>query len=168
MAYTARILAELYQSDSHFLIKPKVVFNTSLIDASLYDFFRRIRGHTREFSYLNEEVRNRIRKVKIDNVNCFKNHISKFRHYELLGKSHDLYESLYTLNNLRNRIHIQNENNSFEADEQKVFTRDRLVLSEKCAEYVLTFLSQNYPRTNDWVGDIELPWDSHFGDQLVW
>ena len=81
MAYTARVLGELYQSESRFLVKPKIVFNTSLIDASLYDFFRRIRGHTKEFSYLDDEVRNRIRKIKIEKVNCFKNHISKFRHY---------------------------------------------------------------------------------------
>lgn len=168
MSYTARVLKELYLSENRFLVKPKVVFNTSLIDAALYDFFRRIRGHTKEFSYLDDDVRDKIRKINIEKVRDFKSHIYKFRHHQLLGGSHDLYESLYSLNMLRNRVHIQNEKGSFEADERHAFTQERLILSEKCTEFVLCFLSKNYPRKSDFVGGIELPWDPHFDSELIW
>ena len=168
MAYTASILKELYQSESRFLVKPKVVFNTSLIDAALYDFFRRIRGHTIEFAYLDDKVRENIRKINVEKVRSFKSHINKFRDYQLLGNSHDLYESLYSLNNLRNRVHIQNEKGLFEADERHAFTHEKLQLSEKCTEFVLCFLSQNYPRNSDFIGGIELPWEPHFNGDLIW
>lgn len=171
MAYNADVLAELYQSSSDMLIKPKVVFNTSLIDAALYDFFRRVVEHTAEFQYLSQSTRRAIRETKLRKLDSFEKHINKFRHYQILGKDESLYQALHDLRTLRNRIHIQNEKGKLSnatLDEPRAFQKAQLELSEKCAEYVLRFLSTRYPRKDDYVHGIRLPWEPHFPGELKW
>ena len=167
MVYTSEILEELYLNNKELLIKPKVLLNTSLIDAALYDFLRRIREHRREFQYLDVNTRQKIRRMNIDKVRGLKQHITKFRHYSLLGKSPYVYDQLSALNALRNRVHIQNEDSSFEADERAAFSKAWLLHSEKCTEYVLRYLSTKYPRNKRHVKDINLPWCAHFNDDLT-
>ena len=161
LVYTAKVLQRLYLDDSALLIKPKIIQNASLVEAVLYDFFRRIRRHTKEFKYLDSNTRANIRRTKLKNVKDFKSYINKFRHYHLLGKCPDLYESLHTLRELRNRIHVQN------GYDGETFTKYKLILSEKCTEYVLRYLSTEYPRGRKYVQDINLPWCAHFNDDLT-
>ncbi len=167
--YNASVICELYKNSNDFLIKPKVVFNTALIDAALYDVFRRIKKHTKEFNYLPPKTQNKIRACDIEKVQTFKDHLNKFRHHKILGNYPTLYESLNELNTHRNRIHIQNKNRTLYADEEDVFGSYALQISEKCAEYVLTYISVTYPRPEDYVGGIKLPWNRHFDPaNLVW
>ena len=167
LVYTAKVLQQLYLDDSALLIKPKVIQNASLVEAVLYDFFRRICDHTSEFNYLDSKTLAEIRSTKPENIANFESHINKFGHYQLLGKCSDLYKDLHTLRKLRNRIHVQNEKGVFDPDDGKTFTKDKLILSEKCAEYVLRYLSTKYPRNKKHVKDINLPWCAHFNDDLT-
>lgn len=172
ITYNAGIICDLYDAAKRIggacLYKPKIVFNVSLIDAAFYDFIYRIQKQAIEFTYLDADTREKIRQLDRSKLNTFKSHINKFRHYNLLGKNQELYDEINELNTLRNRIHIQNEKGVFHKDDADAFTEEKLVQSERCTEFVLKFLSLNYPRIPKCVKDIELPWADHFDDKMKW
>jgi hypothetical protein len=171
LRFNAKIVSDLYKASAHFntttLYKPKIVFNVALIEGAFYDFVRRVRAHTREFRYLDEDTRDKIRQLNLNKMNGFQKYIRKFEEWQIIVPD-DIYVQLAELNKLRNRVHIQNENGAFEADDARAFTRSRLIQSEKCAEYCLKYLAKNYPRSHDFIGGIELPWKGHFDDHLRW
>lgn len=171
LRYNARIVRDLYLASAHLntttLYKPKIVFNVALIEGAFYDFVRRVRTHTREFQYLDDATREKIRQLNLNKMNGFQKYIRKFEEWQIISPD-EIYQQLTELNKLRNRVHIQNENGAFEPDDARAFTLNRLVQSERCAEYCLKYLAKHYPRSNDFIGGIELPWRSHFGSSLSW
>jgi hypothetical protein len=172
ISYNARIVCDLYSATeaigSKRLFKPKIVFNVSLIDAVFYDFIRRVRSHSAEFKYLDDDTRKKLRDIDISKLDTFKKHLNKFRHYKLIGNHPSLYDEIDELNKLRNRVHIQNEKGVFQKDDAAAFTTKRLRQAERCTEFVLKYVSVNYPRKDDYVGGIELPWQEHFDKKMKW
>ena len=162
LVYNASILNELYKSGEELLIKPKLIISTSLIEAAMYDFLRRIREHTIEFKYLADTTRRKIREIKPEKLKTLKQHIFKFREFKLIGENRKYYDDLEKLIELRNRVHLQNEKGLRPKDDRDVFNSEKLRLSEKCTEYVLRYLSVCYPRHDDYVGGVRLPWSPHY------
>lgn len=165
ICYNMGVVTKLYKTADarELLIKPKFVQNVSIIEALMIDFVRRVKMHTREFQYFDEKTRVALRNLKSDQQGWnFKESINKFRHYNLLGRNENLYQNLLELRELRNRIHIQNTHGG--QNESDVWTRRELERSEVCTEFVLKYLSQNFPRplTNDFVGGLTMPWKPHF------
>ena len=151
--------------------KPIILLNTCVIESLMIDFVRRVKIHTREFTYLDEPKRKAIRGFDSDKKHWnFDSSINKFRHYQLLGNSEDFYRSLKHLKELRNRIHIHNT--VFDPDECNVWKPKALHASEACLEYTARYLSHHYPRriVGDFVGGFTLPWAPHFadGEDLKW
>ncbi|MER9530172.1 hypothetical protein NKI89_10240 [Mesorhizobium sp. M0309] len=145
-----------------YLQKPLIVLNVSIIEAILYDFHRRIKWNTREgVNGLPILVISYIRGKQIDKLETL---IASARKHDLFGTSpSDFYDDLDELRRIRNRTHIQNEKNDFEADDSHAFSEARLVLSERAMEFVMQTLEDNYPRAvNVHTSAFELPWDSYF------
>lgn len=79
----------------------------------------------------------------------------------------NVYDHLGKLVTLRNRIHIQNENQNLERDEKDAFTVPRRVEAEKMVELLTKRLGTLYPRPphivmSQFIEDFELPWRAHF------
>src|SRR5262249_16202573 len=75
------------------------------------------------------------------------------------------YDVLDELRRLRNRIHIQNTKNDFEADEYNAFTIARKTKAEQALEKTMKTLAANHPRpvhTQGYVPDFSLPWAGHY------
>lgn len=176
--FNAQIISDLYAAsellDYDFfeedrLIKPKVIFNFSLIDAVLYDFHNRVYSHTSEFNYLDEHIVMEIRAMDSQHVRAMttSKRIRWFESHCLLGKNNRIYQDLKKLLGLRNRIHIQNRFQTGNNSDQIAFSSNVLKSSEKCTEFVLKYLSANYPRKYDYVKGIQLPWKPYFSEKLI-
>jgi hypothetical protein len=108
-------------------------------------------------------VRAYVRGKKIDKLDHY---ISSAKKHSLLGPpTESIYDDLEQLRKLRNRIHIQNEKNHFEANDSQAFSMDRQVNAEKTLESLLKTTSAKHPRqvnAQGHVSDFQLPWDAHF------
>ncbi|UVK39039.1 hypothetical protein LHFGNBLO_000353 [Mesorhizobium sp. AR10] len=145
-----------------FLQKPLIVFNVSMIEALLYDFHKRIKWNTREgVAGLPMVVIDYIRRKQIDKLETL---IASSKKHDLFGTAGStFYDDLDQLRRIRNRMHIQNEKNDFEADDHKAFSEDRLILSERALEWVILTLEDKYSRPeNTYTAAFELPWDTYF------
>lgn len=167
IAYNCDVLCTLYrlraegdaQTRRH-LQKPITILNVSIIDAVLYDFYGRVKNHTREgVANIAAAVIAEWRGTTIDRLDRY---ITQAKKHDLFGEPEQFYEDLHTLRKLRNRIHIQNEKNNFEPDECAAFTEARMVQSERAVEKVLTYMAANHARNHDYVAQFHLPWDRHF------
>ena len=152
-------------------IKPIVIINASITEALMIDFVRRVKIHTKEFTYLDEKIRSQVRNLKSDKEKFdFKTSINKFRHYNLLGAPNNFYECLQFLREIRNKVHIQST--FYRTNENEAWTKDVLTISELCVEYTLRYLSLNYPRPlkEDFVGGLSIAWNPHFSENsnIVW
>ena len=168
--FNTELLCDLYRlTDSQSEIsfrKAKIIFNVSLIDATYYDLSVRIRNHTREFKYLSDDCRLAIR---LSTAHRFTKLIEHFTSHSVFGEVTDYYQSVDKLRELRNRVHIQNKQGDFEANEEDAFTEKRLKFSERITEYTLKYASLNFPRDCKYVEDFELPWAPFYtadGNQL--
>jgi preprotein translocase subunit SecA len=168
--YNLQILKILYnvyenssENDRLLLIKPIVIFNTSITEAVLYDFVEyRIRR-----ANLTEKLFEEIAKALSGK------YLDKFEHYIIQAEKYDFfkmkdtnfYNAMHSLRKVRNRIHIQNSKHIEPKDEYKIFNEKAKVLSEKVLEKTLLTLSTDYPRREEYhkyVEDFELPWNRHF------
>lgn len=62
-------------------------------------------------------------------------------------------------------MHIQNNYRSKPYNENFIFTEDRLRQAEKVCEYILSKMSEKFPRSpysRGYVDDFVLPWESHY------
>ncbi len=163
--YNIEILTYLYnqynKDKNYLLLKPIIITNTTIIEAVLHDFCHRIKGSIREELSLPEKI---IQSVRGKNLK------DEFEKYIAQARSNDFFElsqtTFYTkldnLRKIRNRVHIQNTNGHQPYDEKEVFTEPVKVLSEKLLEKTLKTLSEKYPRSHNYVGEFELPWDPYF------
>ena len=78
-------------------------------------------------------------------------------HRLLEVKGSALYKQLDELRRLRNRIHIQNKNKDFEANEYNAFNWNRKLLAEKVLENTLRIMAVKYERDHDYVEEFKLP-----------
>lgn len=158
-------LYEYYESSSrdkkHLLHKPIIIMISSIIEAILYDFYKRAKLHTREgIANIKIEILTHIRSEK---------GLSKFGRYIETAKRHDLfsdmgsnfYKDLTELSKIRNRVHIQNDKKEFEPDDQQAFNSTRKRLAERTLESVMRIMAERHSRgegIRGHVADFHLPW----------
>ncbi len=173
--YNLRIIELLYEcykkrncTDKRLLYKPIIILLVSVIEAILYDFYRKAEKHTREgVPNLSDSTFKAIRKEDLKNLNNF---ISFAENHDLLASDRNYYEGNYyealdKCRKLRNRIHIQNQKNNFESKERKVFSEERKVQAEKVLEYLVIVMSEKYPREkkyHKYLKGFHFPWKKHF------
>ena len=169
--HNLKILACLYehQIDEHddeawVLKKPIIVFIGSIAEAILHDLHQRMKTHTNEgVRGVAISVLTYVRGKKIDKLDRY---ISSAKKHSLLGPpTENIYSDLEQLRKLRNRIHIQNDKNHFEANDSQAFSLDRQVTAEQTLETLIKKISSNHPRPENaqgYVGDFQLPWGEHF------
>ena len=161
--YSYKRLADPDDEDSHLLRKPIIITIASICEAILHDLHFRMKNYTQEgVMGLSEKFLSIIRLKIIDQ---FETYIASAKKNKLLGtKSSDIYKNLDELRKLRNRIHIQNQKNEFELDEDKAFNISRQVTAEKTLEELIKIISSNHPRPShikSYVNDFVLPWTKH-------
>jgi hypothetical protein len=151
--------------NKRLLCKPITVLLVSILDAVLYDLHYRIRTFTREgVRNVIESSAKYIRGLK--KMDQFEKCIKSAEEHGLLeDKGGALYKQLDELRRLRNRIHIQNKNKDFEADEYDAFNENRKVLAEKALENTLRIMAVKYERNLDYVKEFKLPWETYFPGQ---
>lgn len=164
------LLYKYYRSEStsnqNLLRKSIILINASCTEAVLHDFYKRIRGNTKEgVTGLAGNVVDAIRILKrIDKFDLYITHAEK---HDFFNANHtDMYEVMHEIRQLRNRVHIQNEKNHFEPDDVNAFNEERLTQSEKVLEAVVRTMSSKYPRSSqfNYVSDFVLPWNEHWGE----
>jgi len=169
--HNLKILNYLYQrqadpadSDSWLLRKPIIVSIGSICEALLHDLHFRMKTFTIEgVSGMAITALEYVRGKKIDK---FDHYISSAKKHSLLGDpSEQIYGDLDELRKLRNRVHIQNDQNHFEPDESRAFNAARQSSAEQALEKLVKTLSIKHPRpphAAGFVGDFNFPWDEHF------
>lgn len=161
---TVRLLYELCDEDparGQRLRKPITVALVSIAEAMLYDFIRRIQSNEAVPSISSEVVL----ALKGKNLTEFTHFIVHARKHKLFGENPAFYERGDELRKLRNRIHIQNEKEQFQRDEDKAFTLARQKNAEEIVEYISKYLLKNHSRsksTHGFVGDLVFPWQEIF------
>ena len=170
IVYNLRILSLLYtkkEEDSghqYLYNKPIIIFIVSVIEAIFFDLMFRLSQSTNEFPKhipisTREEIKKHIEKEKVAQkrpdgkpYRRIKNYqmgilVNFLKKYELLGDGKcKIYEDLEVATFLRNRIHIFNYKNNFEADEHRVFSEERLQDVEKVLEDIIKIMSSLYKR----------------------
>lgn len=119
--YNYKVLQELVSSrkgtNKYHLNKAIIVFNASIVECIIYDFFNRIL-HSKHGDHVPKLKTETIEHFKKWEIKCpdilkkvkFRVLIDKFKKYEILGDiSKDIYKGLEDLSSDRNRIHIQNQ-----------------------------------------------------------
>jgi hypothetical protein len=162
--YISRAGLPAYQK--YFLEKPITVILVSICEAIIYDFIGRSKLFTREgIDGLSSEDLEKLRNRKSYQMD---KKIKLIEELNLLQTSDpNVYDHLGKLVTLRNRIHIQNENQNLERDEKDAFTVPRRVEAEKMVELLTKRLGTLYPRPphivmSQFIEDFELPWRAHF------
>ena len=165
IVHNLAILKELYaaqangtQDQKNLLRKPITVLIASVAEAVLFDLYLRINKFTREgVANIPANVLNDIQNKTIDK---FAKYIDNAKSNSLPGNDSELYDSLTELRKLRNRIHIQNPKQHFEADEIDAFSKARQSNAELALETLLKKMEQDYGRNmQQHVEDFALPWD---------
>lgn len=169
--YNLRILALMYeyyrspeQGDRTLLNKPITLCLVSIAEAVLHDFHTRIRHFTSEgVDGISSSATSDIRgKKKIDR---FKAYIDSVKKHKFFSAFPSIGDDLELLRKLRNRMHIQNDGNDLEPDEEEVFTDERRRIAERALEGLMKLLNRDHSRpehVRGYVGNFTLPWDPHF------
>jgi hypothetical protein len=149
------------------LCKPIIVMIGSVAEAVLFDFDHRIRTHTIEgVPNIPVKILRELRKA--NRKDRFGELIGKMEARHVFGKKRkpNIYTELRDLKALRNRIHIQNTDDSFEKDECDAFNETRKENAEKVLERLIKGMSKRFPRPEGarHVRDFVLPWPAHYID----
>lgn len=151
--------------NKRLLCKPITLLLVSIIDAVLYDLHYRIRTFTREgVRNVIESSAKYIRGLK--KMDQFEKCIKSAEEHGLLEvKGSALYKQLDELRRLRNRVHIQNKNKDFEADEYDAFNEIRQIFAEKAVENTLRIMAVKYERNLDYIKEFKLLWETYYPGQ---
>lgn len=159
---------ELYSKENNtnkeLLLKPIIIINISIIEAVLYDFYKRMNANVNEgVSNINEDILNDVRSKHIDK---FAKYIDSAKKHDLFDISHtNFYRKLHDLRSVRNRVHIQNEKFESPQNEALVFNEKAKELSEKCLEFVVKTMDKKYKRPSRLHGNVDtmnFPWNEKF------
>ena len=153
-----------HDTDSWLVRKPLIILLASISEAILHDLHMRMKTYTTEgVSGIAVTVLSYVRSKKIS---MFEKYISSARKHTLLGAASDpIYNDLDDLRKLRNRIHLQNDKNHFEANDSDAFSLRRLVQAERALETLVKTVSNNHPRSAPATGhvdDFHFPWNEHY------
>ena len=127
--------------------KLMVVQAGSIVEAALDQIFYRAKNHTQEgVPNIPADDLKKIRDTKIERFN---NIIQAMQAHKLLdGLGGAIYDDLHRLRKLRNRIHIQfdDEPEGMGRDDDKAFSDKEVVWSLSLCIAVLKYLSERFPR----------------------
>lgn len=154
------------ETGDQYFRKPIIIFLLAVIEATLDDFFYKVRHYTIEgVPNVPHEF---IIKVRSSNESYrnFKSQIRFIRKNDLfqLGNT-NYYSTLDEFRVIRNRLHIQNNFRNTPLNEKFLFTEEKLAKAERLCEFTLKHMSSKYPRPithRDYVADFILPWNAHF------
>ncbi|WP_037470164.1 hypothetical protein [Sinorhizobium fredii] len=145
------------------LCKPICVTITSIIEALLYDLLYRAKWFTKEG--VTNMVERVLTKLRSGGHSKLKDYIDAARKHDLLKCNPDpsFYQTLDDLRLVRNRLHIQNDPPTLEADEYLVFTPARVIEAERALEGVMRRMEKLYarPAHAGHVRNFVLPWAPH-------
>ena len=164
IAYFYQREADTHDTDSWLVRKPLIITLASICEAILYDLHMRMDTYTTEgVKGIGVSILTYVRGKKIDK---FETYIASARKHALLGPATDqIYSDLEDLRKLRNRVHIQNDKNHFEANDSQAFSLRRIKQAEQALEKLVKTISANHPRAayaTGHVNDFEFPWDEHY------
>ncbi|MFC1626850.1 hypothetical protein ACFL1P_01450 [Patescibacteria group bacterium] len=150
--YNFEIVKILYKSkeennNSHYFNKPIILMLMAMTECMMYDFIDRINGFRWDsFPNITSAVVLSIR--SLGKTDVMKKLIKRARITDLFQILPDetLYDDLDYLNQVRNRIHIQNRFHFSHKDESRVFTNVTLQKAEKSFKNVCEILCNVYPR----------------------
>lgn len=146
--YNFEVLFQLYKSkkilNSKYLNKPTILIIAAIIECILDDFVFRVRQH----------VNDRIPNISLGQINDFRSKkLEKFEHYisraiefDLFDQTTSFYDDLKLLQDMRNRLHIQNSKYKLDKDEDNIFTNLNLSKSEEVLKIVLLKMCSKFPR----------------------
>ncbi len=169
--YNLEVLRSLYAAEEllpenrkKYLEKPITVTLVSICEAIIFDFIERSKILTREgITGLSDAS---LIELRESNTWSFEKKINLFKRLDILQTNDQyVYEYLEKLSWLRNRVHIQNEKNRFEAHEIKAFKKSRRIEAEKMLELLMKKIAELYPRPvqmHGYVNNFELPWNEYF------
>lgn len=104
--------------------------------------------------------------IRKNKINIFCAFIKTAKEHNIFNvEEQSLYDDLDILRRLRNRIHIQNERNEFERDEDHAFSIDRKILAEKTLEKIMRLMSRKHNRGMKAVDHFILPWSAHYASR---
>lgn len=146
--YNFEVLFELYKSkknlNSQYLNKPIVLIIAAIIECVLDDFAFRVKQH------VNDKVPNislsQINDFRSKKLEKFEHYISKAIEFDLFDQTATFYNDLRLLQDMRNRLHIQNRSYKLDKDEGNIFTNLNLSKSEKILKIVLLKMCSKFPR----------------------
>lgn len=169
--YNLQILKTLYKcynellpNEQQYLRKPIFLTIMSIIEVILYDFDMRIKYFTKEgvpnlpWSFIDY-----IRNKKYDSLSKYIVCAKKHGFFDTVHEN--FYDDLDKLRLVRNRIHIQNEENNFPPNENDAFSSNNLYLAECALEVVLRTMHSKYSRPQSSQGhvkDLCIPWDARY------
>lgn len=144
-------LDRLYDSggEDNLLIKPKIVIIGSIIEASLSDFVYRIRTHTREFQHLPEKERIVVRALGKSRIRKAGDLADICAEDLILSSDSKFWDDVKKIRYLRNRTHIQNDNNHFPRHENEAFTELELNRAEAVIIKFFRYMQATYPRPEE-------------------
>lgn len=154
-----RHFEEAEKKEKELLCKPIIIFLVSIADAIVYDLFWRVKAHTIEgVPKLTKKAKTGIILNKFDR---FHSRLVFAKKNKIFGTSQDLYSHLEGLIKLRNRIHIQNEKNAYEANEIEAFTIKRKRIAETAVEKLMRLMTKKFKRkkgARGYVRKFQCPW----------
>jgi hypothetical protein len=146
--YNFDVLFELYKSKrtlkGRYLNKPIILIIAAIIECILDDFAFRVKQH------VNDKIPN-IRLTQIidfrsKKLEKFEHYIAKAIEFDLFEQPPSFYSDLRLLQDMRNRLHIQNRNYKLDEDEYNIFTELNLSKSEKVLKIILLKMCSTFPR----------------------
>ena len=149
------------QNDKGIFNKLMVVQAGSIVEAALDQIIFRAQNYTKEgVPSIPDETIKKIRNTRIERFN---NIIQAMKKHKLLdGLGEDIYRDLDRLRELRNRIHIQfdDEPVGVDRDDSKAFTDVTVVQSLALCTSILEYLCNTYARPKNlgaYAHDISIP-----------
>lgn len=123
-----------------------IIIETSIIEAVLHDFIIRLTQSTDHFPPILSKTREEIKSSIVPRNYTFKTLLELIKEFKLLGSDEKIYDDLFTLGKLRNRVHIYNWYQNFEKNERIVYTEERLESSERLLNIIVDYMVVNYSR----------------------
>lgn len=169
IVYNFEILWALYEAKKYhtenkqLYNKPIIIIIISIIECVLEDFVRRIQRRSADplpnitFDIIEDfKYKKKGQKLEIKKLEKFNHYIDIVKKHKIFGQSKKFYEVLHFLRNIRNKVHIQGSY----VDEDRIFTNNNLILSQKVLKVIIKFMVEKYPRWNkkETTEDFPYPW----------
>jgi len=126
------------------LNKPAILIIAAIVECLFYEFIRYVNEHEgKKMPGLDEEAVTVIRDINTDKFRDLVRHMKTINFYkEVVGSQ--LYDELELLRNMRNRIHIQNDYEVLDDEEELIWTETNLCLAGNVLKKTCKILCQVY------------------------